>query len=114
LSGIVLGSAALGGLNLGAALWMNSVQGYHAVMGLLLFPLWIVSGAMFPIPQSGLWGWMAALNPMTHMTGLFQIGLLGPANYQQLLNHSLILLLQCLLAIWFTTAMMKTRKAAHV
>lgn len=113
-AGIILGSAVLSGVNLGAALLINSVQGYHAVMGLILFPLWIVSGAMFPIPEQGLWSWIAALNPMTHTTLLFRMGLLGAPQSSDSTSHVLILLLQLILAVWFTSAMTQSRKARHV
>ena len=46
---------------------MNSSAGYHAMMNLVLFPMWMLSGAIFP-PSSAL-PWMRALmsaNPMTY------------------------------------------------
>ncbi|MEN9827106.1 MAG: hypothetical protein RI953_2851 [Pseudomonadota bacterium] len=114
ISAVLLGSSVLAGINLGAALLINSVQGYHAVMGLVLFPLWIVSGAMFPIPDSGVWSWLAALNPMTHTTALFHAGILGIVEPAQRVWHLAILLAQLVLAIWFTTTMTESRKARHV
>lgn len=47
---------------------MESTQGFHAVMNLLLFPLWLASGALFPISTAH--GWMQVLmrvNPVTYM-----------------------------------------------
>jgi ABC-2 type transport system permease protein len=44
-----------------------SVQGFHAVMNLLLVPLWLLSGVLFPL--AGAPGWLAALmraNPLTY------------------------------------------------
>lgn len=114
ISGAALGSAVLAGVNLGAALLINSVQGYHAVMGLLLFPLWIVSGAMFPIPDVGVWSWLAALNPMTHISALFRAGVLSGAESPSTFMHMFILLIQFVLAVWFATAMTQSRKARHV
>ena len=52
---------------------MSSAQGFHAVMNLLLIPMWLLSGAFFP--AAGASGWMQAvmmLNPMYYITGLFQ------------------------------------------
>ncbi len=46
---------------------MDSSQGFHAVMNLILFPLWMVSGALFPLATAK--GWMRFLmqvNPMTY------------------------------------------------
>jgi ABC-2 type transport system permease protein len=46
---------------------IDSTQGYHSVMNILLFPMWLLSGAFFP--QSGAYTWVAwimALNPLTY------------------------------------------------
>ncbi len=46
---------------------MDSSQGFHAVMMLVLFPLWMVSGALFPEEKAH--GWMKfimKINPMTY------------------------------------------------
>lgn len=46
---------------------MNSSQGYHAIMSVFLLPLWIFSGAAFPV--EGTPSWLYALmqaNPLTH------------------------------------------------
>ncbi|MFZ9521695.1 MAG: ABC transporter permease [Silvanigrellaceae bacterium] len=114
IAAVVLGSSVLAGINLGAALLINSVQGYHAVMGLILFPLWIVSGSMFPIPDSGLWSWLGGLNPMTHTTALFHAGILGTVETSRQFIHLIVLVAQLAVAIWFTTAMTESRKARHV
>ncbi|MBR9979038.1 MAG: ABC transporter permease, partial [Bacteroidetes bacterium] len=52
---------------------MSSTQGFHAVMNLLLLPLWLLSGAFFP--PEGTSDWLAAiiqLNPLYYVTALFQ------------------------------------------
>lgn len=46
---------------------LDSIQGFHAVMNLLLIPLWLLSGALFP--PSGASGWIRAVmaaNPVTY------------------------------------------------
>ncbi len=46
---------------------MESSQGFHAVMNLVLFPLWMVSGALFTPEKAH--GWMRAImaaNPLTY------------------------------------------------
>lgn len=60
-------SMGLTGVGFFIAWWLKSTQGYHAVMSVLLLPAWIVSGAMFPLPEAG--GWLGALmrlNPMSY------------------------------------------------
>ena len=50
---------------------MNSVQGYHAIMSCLLFPMWLLSGAFFPSASGDWLSWVVAFNPLTYgVTGL--------------------------------------------
>jgi daunorubicin resistance ABC transporter membrane protein len=59
-----IGLTAIGFL---VAWWLDSVQGYHAVMSVLLIPAWIVSGSMFPIAGGPSWlRWMVTLNPLSY------------------------------------------------
>lgn len=63
---VLLSSASLTAIHLAAAWVSPSVAAYHAIMSILTLPLWVLSGAMFPVPD----GWMGALmraNPMTYM-----------------------------------------------
>jgi ABC-2 type transport system permease protein len=64
---LALVSFGLAGLGFLVAWWLDSTQGFHAVMNVFLIPLWILSGALFP--ASGAAGWVRALmlvNPMTY------------------------------------------------
>jgi hypothetical protein len=46
---------------------MESSQGFHAVMNLVLFPLWMVSGALFPMGNAHGWiQWVMRVNPLTY------------------------------------------------
>lgn len=46
---------------------MESTQGYHALMSVFLFPMWVFSGAIFPVDDTHLWLYtIMILNPMTH------------------------------------------------
>ena len=49
------------------AWWMDSVQGFHAILNLVLVPAWFLSGAMFPAAGASTWirGIMRA-NPLTY------------------------------------------------
>lgn len=44
---------------------INSSQGYHAVMSVLLLPMWLLSGAFFPVPD-GLLRALAVVNPVSY------------------------------------------------
>ncbi|MFT5131525.1 MAG: ABC-2 type transport system permease protein [Rhodothermales bacterium] len=46
---------------------MESSQGYHAIMSVFLFPLWIFSGAAFPVEGTPTWlHTLMVANPLTH------------------------------------------------
>jgi ABC-2 type transport system permease protein len=48
---------------------MDSVQGYHAIMNVLMIPMWLLSGAMFPAAGAAGWmRWIMAANPLTYGT----------------------------------------------
>jgi ABC-2 type transport system permease protein len=60
-------SFALTSLGLVIAWKMESTQGFHAVMNLILMPIWFLSGAVFPVsgvPQA--LGWVMRANPLTY------------------------------------------------
>ena len=60
-------SFALTSLGLIIAWRMESTQGFHAVMNLILMPIWFLSGAVFPVngvPQS--LAWVMRANPLTY------------------------------------------------
>ena len=53
---------------------MESTQGFHAIMNLVLMPMWLLSGAFFPIPQPVSGGplgqlimhWVMRCNPLSY------------------------------------------------
>jgi ABC-2 type transport system permease protein len=58
---------ALTSLGLIIAWRMESTQGFHAIMNLILMPIWILSGAFFPASGAAGWlGWLMQLNPLTY------------------------------------------------
>lgn len=47
-----------------------SASAFHAVMSVVLIPMWLLSGAMFPI-SDGIFWWSGLINPMAYLvTGL--------------------------------------------
>jgi ABC-2 type transport system permease protein len=51
----------------------ESSQGFHAIMNLLLFPLWLVSGAVFPPGSAHSWiRALMAANPLTYGLALLR------------------------------------------
>jgi ABC-2 type transport system permease protein len=64
---VFLVSFALTALGFAIAWPMDSTQAFHAIINLFLIPLWLLSGALFPL--SGASGWLRILmriNPLTY------------------------------------------------
>lgn len=64
---MLLVALALTCLGLMIAWRMESTQGFHAIMNLILIPIWLLSGAFFPaagapVPLS----WLMLINPLTY------------------------------------------------
>ncbi len=79
---MMLASLGLTSLGFLIAWRMESTQGFHAIMTVFLMPLWLLSGAFFPMPtlsadstwlQVGL-HWMMKCNPLTYtVAGMHQL-----------------------------------------
>jgi ABC-2 type transport system permease protein len=64
---VFLVSFALTGLGFAIAWPMDSTQAFHGIINLFLIPLWLLSGALFPM--TGASGWIRVLmyiNPLTY------------------------------------------------
>jgi len=59
-------SVALTALGFVIAWRMDSTQGFHAIMTVFLFPMWLLSGAFFPNDVGSWLGWIVRLNPLTY------------------------------------------------
>jgi ABC-2 type transport system permease protein len=59
-------SVALTGLGFLIAWRMDSTQGFHAIMSVFLLPMWLLSGAFFPMDVGGWLGWIIRVNPLTY------------------------------------------------
>jgi len=77
---VFLVSFALTALGFAIAWPMDSTQAFHAIINLFLIPLWLLSGALFPL--SGASGWLRLLmriNPLTYGVEALR-GLLYPTS----------------------------------
>lgn len=75
---MILLSIAVCGLGFWMAWRMESTQGFHAMMNLVLMPMLALSGAFFPMTgASTIIVWMMRLNPMTYGVSLIRAALLG-------------------------------------
>jgi ABC-2 type transport system permease protein len=67
---MVLVAFGLTGLGFFFAWWLNSVQGFHSVMNVVLMPMWLLSGAVFPPEGASAWvRWVMIVNPLTYGVG---------------------------------------------
>ncbi len=81
LAAIALISIGINGLGLAAAWRIESSQGFHGVMNIVLMPMWLLSGAIFPI--AGAAGWLRAImtvNPLYWPTAALRDALAGGAH----------------------------------
>ncbi|TPW04142.1 MAG: antibiotic transport system permease protein [bacterium] len=79
LGALAVLAVALTGLGFLIAWVMESTQGFHAIMNLVLLPLWMLSGSAFPL--AGAVGWLRMMmmaNPVTYGVALVR-RLLDPA-----------------------------------
>src|SRR5271157_5834115 len=64
---IFLVSFALTALGFAIAWPMDSTQAFHAIINLFLIPLWLLSGALFPLSGASGWiRWLMYANPLTY------------------------------------------------
>ena len=64
---LVLLSLGLSALGFLFAWHIESTAGFHGIMNLVLLPMWLVSGALFPAEGASTWlGWLMAINPVTY------------------------------------------------
>jgi len=79
IGAVFLVSFTLTGLGFVIAWRMTSTSGFHAIMNLLLVPMWMVSGSLFPMATAH--GWIKVVmwaNPLTYsislLNGLLKLG----------------------------------------
>lgn len=64
---LLLISFGLTGLGFLIAWRLDSTQGFHAIMNLFLIPMWLLSGALFPMSGAPHWlRWVMMANPLTY------------------------------------------------
>jgi len=69
---------ALTGLGYVIAWPMDSTQGFHSIMNVLLIPMWLLSGAFFPAEGLPAWlSWIMVVNPLTYGMNIIRGTLYG-------------------------------------
>lgn len=78
LAALAVTSVGVTGLGLAFAWRTETAGGFHAVMNLVFVPMWLLSGALFPVAGAASWlAWVTAVNPLTWCTQAVRGPLLG-------------------------------------
>ncbi len=71
-------SAGVTGLGLALAWRTQSVGGFHGVMNLVLLPMWLLGGTLFPLDSAARWlSLLMHVNPLTWTTDALRQAMLG-------------------------------------
>lgn len=80
IASLTLVAIALTATGFTLAWWLDSSSSYHVVMGMLLIPLWILSGAMFPAARSvPMLAAVMKANPIAYAVDAMRLALYGQA-----------------------------------
>ncbi|MCG3128825.1 MAG: hypothetical protein CHACPFDD_03719 [Phycisphaerae bacterium] len=102
LASLTLAAVGLGAIGFVFAWRLDSVQGFHAIMNLLLFPMWLLSGALFPASGAHVAVRMTmAINPLRYAVSALRRSLFGGPHAAQVGEPGL---LTCWLALTLTVA----------
>ena len=101
---VFLVSFSLTALGFAIAWPMDSTQAFHAIINLFLIPLWLLSGALFPLSSAS--GWLRLLmrlNPLTYGVEALR-RLLFPASKAELPLASSLMVLAAFTMVMFMLA----------
>jgi len=107
---------ALTALGFALAWRMESAQAFHAIVNLLLIPLWLLSGALFPVNGASGWiRWIMRLNPLTYGLDVLRTALFPAtaAMNQFSLGTSLLILAIFTVAIFCAAFVMVNRRTTQ-
>jgi ABC-2 type transport system permease protein len=79
---------------------IESTQGFHAIMNLILIPIWLLSGAFWPLSGTpAVLGWLMRMNPLTYGVAALREALyLGQGGIGSLPNFALSASVACVFA----------------
>ena len=110
---IAFGLTALGFL---IAWRLDSTHGFHALVNLLLVPMWLMSGALFPVSGASAWvAWAMRLNPLTYGLALLRRALYqhGPNSGDTSLWAALVVMMAFSGAAFFAGIWLANRRDAR-
>ena len=110
---LILGTAGLSLFSLAGAWLINSVAGYHGIMALILFPMWLMSGALFPLDTN----WKIALswiNPLAYFVAGIRLSFAGGSLFDVTSALPVIGMLVVLAASFFVAINLMKRTGVSV
>ncbi len=99
--GVVLTSVMLASIGMLMAWRLPTSQSYHAIMSVVLLPMWVVSGALFP-PGGGTLEVIMMLNPLAHSVNVVR-GAMLPELREGLWTELGVLLALAMVALGLAT-----------
>src|SRR5215475_10351950 len=114
---VFLVSFALTALGFAIAWPMDSTQAFHAIINLFLIPLWLLSGALFPLSKAATWiRWLMYANPLTYgveaLRMLMYPGAPGSFSFEFSLTASILTLILFALFTFGLSFVMANRKTS--
>jgi ABC-2 type transport system permease protein len=116
---LALISIGISGLGLAAAWWIDSTQGFHGVMNLVLMPMWLLSGSLFPISGAAPWlQTVMMLNPLYWPTAAVREALAGgqagePFGLPLIWGLSIVMAASGFIMAWLTVGRTRRPRAAE-
>ena len=109
LVAFVLSGMAFAGLGFYLAWGSRTTSGFHAIMMVLLFPLWMISGALFPMSSAS--GWMTVImqvNPVHHALNIVRAPFYGAP--ETLLGNGSYLVSLAVTVLWMAASLLLSMK----
>ena len=112
---VFLVSFALTALGFAIAWPMDSTQSFHAVINLFLIPLWLLSGALFPLSGASWWmQFLMYVNPLTYGVEALRTLMYPEATHRFTLAASILTLLLFTLFMFGLAFVMANRKKSSI
>lgn len=109
LLAVAFTAAGLCALGLTVGSFMESPEGFQLLSSLVLFPLYFLSGALFPVTNlTGILGLLAKINPVTYIVDMIRGIITGITYFDMTTNISLVfvfLIASHAIGIWAFTRM---------
>jgi ABC-type polysaccharide/polyol phosphate export permease len=116
LGTFIPGVLAVTALSFCLAWVVRTTHAYHALMGVFLMPLWLVSGAIFPLPADGFLRWLNTLNPLAYLVDGLRHAFAGgvaPSAAFAAATPALVLLVMAALGLGLASLIARRPVGAH-